>query len=196
MKRLLILLLCLTLLAGVTACGQKEEDNITTPTEEEVEQSDPAYALDAHINRFFSECITAYPQAIDPLTIRRGTDTREYLAVFEECNITVRNVSREITPDNGEDPYMVHQLRVTIEGGLTEESYDKMLSAFSKISQSIDLSCSAAIADTTVAHLEAQTNSLADYRYSSGLKIEYYTPIVKEHGVSCRIDLLAINYIA
>ena len=194
MKRLLTILLCLLMVIGLVACGNTEENTNTTPTVEEEEQGEVTYAVDPLINRFFNELIAAYPKAMDPFSIRRGDDTTEYMAVIGECNVTVRNVSYDVTPDTGEKPYTVQQLRLHIEGGLTEQSRDKMMKAFSQIVKTIDTGCSSSLINSAIQHMETQTETLMDYRFTNFVKVERYIPIVKEVGVPCRIDLLTINY--
>lgn len=204
MKRLLIALLCLLMVVGMAACGQEEQslDN-STPTVENEEKGELDYAVDPLINRFFNELIAAFPKAMDPFSIRRAagsanTDpaelTKEYTAVIGECKVTVRNASYDVTPDNGDKPYTVQQLRIFIEGGTTEKERDKMMKAFAQIVQTIDTGCSNSTIQQAVAHMEAQTASLTDYRFANYVKVERYIPIVKEYGVPCRIDLLTIHY--
>ena len=194
MKRLLTILLCLLMVIGLVACGNTEENTNTTPTVEEEEQGEVTYAVDPLINRFFNELIAAYPKAMDPFSIRRGDDTTEYMAVIGECNVTVRNVSYDVTPETGEKPYTVQQLRLHIEGGLTEQSRDKMMKAFSQIVKTIDTGCSTSLINSAIQHMETQTETLMDYRFTNFVKVERYIPIVKEVGVPCRIDLLTVNY--
>ena len=194
MKRLLTILLCLLMVIGLVACGNTEENTNTTPTVEEEEQGEVTYAVDPLINRFFNELIAAYPKAMDPFSIRRGDDTTEYMAVIGECNVTVRNVSYDVTPETGEKPYTVQQLRLHIEGGLTEQSRDKMMKAFSQIVKTIDTGCSSSLINSAIQHMETQTETLMDYRFTNFVKVERYIPIVKEVGVPCRIDLLTVNY--
>lgn len=204
MKRWLTIILCLLMVVGMAACGNEKEpiDN-STPTTGNEEQGHLDYAADPLINRFFNELIAAFPKAMDPFSIRRATGsantdpadlTKEYHAVIGECNVTVRNVSYNVTPDNGDKPYTVQQLRLFIEGGTTEKQRDKMMNAFSQIVKTIDTGCSDARLAEAVAHMEAQTQILTDYRFTNYVKVERYVPIVKEHGVPCRIDLLTINY--
>lgn len=204
MKRWLTILLCLLMVVGMAACGNEEEplDN-STPTTDNEEQGNLDYAADPLINRFFNELIAAFPKAMDPFSIRRATGsantdpadlTKEYHAVICECDVTVYNVSYTVTPDNGDKPYTVQQLRIIIEGGSTDKEQDKMMKAFSQIVQTIDTGCSDERLADAVAHMKAQTGILSDYRFTNYVKVERYVPIVKEHGVPCRIDLLTINY--
>ena len=195
MKRLLLILLCLLMVLSVTACGENEEEFVSSTTETQ-KNDNPVYAGNKLINRFFVEFTTAYPNAtLNTDTILRGKDTTEYTAVIDECRVTVRDASYDVKPDNGDAPYTVQQLRFMVEGGLTEQARDNRMSAFSKIARVIDSSCTKQTADEAVAHLEKQTKTVADYRFCPGLKVERYIPIVKEHNVPCRIDLVTINYL-
>ena len=197
MKRLLTILLCLLLALGAVACGQEEEVDTSSPTTADTEQEDDTvYALDPLIDRFFAELTAAYPKTMDPYSIHRGVDIKEYLAVVSECDVTVRNVSYDVTPDDGSDPYTVEQLRIIIEGGTTEKEQDKMMNAFAQIAKTIDTGCSDTLIASAVAHMEEQTGTLSDYRFTNFFKVERYIPIVEEHGVPCRIDLLTINYLS
>ena len=69
-----------------------------------------------------------------------------------------------------------------------------MMDAFSKIARILDPSYTTDMANATISYLTAQKNTVADYKASSNIKVERYIPIVKEHGVACRIDLLAYNF--
>lgn len=183
MKRIFALLLCVLLLFSLTACKKDKGDN-TDPQTETEETIPPTYAHDKLINRFFTEYIGLYGhKAMDTQTIRRGANTKEYLAIIGECTVTVRNVA---DTHNG--------LRIIIEGGTTEASLDKMMNAFSLITRSLDTGCSQATMENAVEHLKKQTSTVSDYRFCNYVKVEHYTPIIKEVGVAAKIELLAINY--
>ena len=194
MKRLLLLLLCLLMVLGMTACGKDDggNDRNTAPTDEE-DIFIASYAHDPLIDRFFVEFLEKFPSGtLDPLTIRRGKDTSEYIAVINTCRVTLRNVSTEVAV--GPNTTTMYLLRATIEGGTSVESRDLMMEAFSKITRTLDPKCTTDMVNATVSHLTAQSNTVANYNASSNVKIEAYIPIVEKHGVACRIDLVAYNY--
>lgn len=183
MKRIFALLLCVLLLFTVTAC-KKDKGSGNDPQIETGETLPPSYAHDKLINRFFTEYIGLYGnKALDTQSIRRGANTKEYVATIAECTVTLRNVA---DTHNG--------LRIIIEGGTTEASLDKMMNAFSLITRSIDTGCSQATMKTAVEYLKMQTSTVSEYRFCNYVKVEHYTPIVKEVGVAAKIELLALNY--
>lgn len=191
MKRFLLILLCLLMLLSATACGGDDVGGNTTTTTAEPVDVVGYYAHDPVIDRFFVDYLAKYSGSLDPTTIRRGTDTGEYLAVIGQCNVTVRNASTQV---EGEDTTM-YILRVIIEGGTTVEARDRMMSVFSRVSQVLDNSCSADTINSTIAYLEEQTETVQQYRYCNGVKVEQYVPLVESVGVACRIELMAHNYI-
>jgi hypothetical protein len=69
-----------------------------------------------------------------------------------------------------------------------------MLGVFAMIARLTDSTCTKETTDAAVAHLSAQKSTVADYSVSSNVKVERYVPIVKQHGVPCRIELLIHNY--
>lgn len=217
MKRVLLLLLCLVLVLSASACKKEEDKKETTPpaSSEPEEEIDPVYADNPHINRFFKDYIAMHgAYGLDRRSIRRAPGTadtpvedlhKEYLATINGMEVTVRD-SSEVVQDNGTE-YTIHQLHVTIEGGTTEASLERMLTAFNSISCVLDSSCSSKIEgeDKTVAdkveeYLMEQTEPVEAYRVSNYLEVIRFQPIFTnaEMAVStaCRIELVAYNYVA
>ena len=205
MKRVLALLLCLVMLLSITACKKKDGvgSYVPTTTTAAEEKVDPTYALDPIVNRFFVEFLDKYgTDVMNVQSIRRapGTEstptedlTKTYLCEINGLNVTVRNASYTATPE-GQEPYDVYLLRIAIEGGLTESSRDKMMQVFSLIARSVDTGCSDKLANDAIETMEAMTEG-GEVRVSSFVKVERYTPIVKEYGVPTKIEMLAVNYI-
>lgn len=200
MKRFLLILLCLLMVVGMTACGNETEDKEKTDTTEE--QGTVVYALDDVINRFFVEFIETYNgDYLDTRSIRRapGTDstksedlTKEYLATINGCNVTLRNATYTKENDKGE-MLTLYQLRVVIEGGTTIQSRDQMMTVFRTIAPIADPDCSAVTADRAVEQMEAMTAN-GSLTVSTFLKVESYTPIIEEYGVPTKIELVAYNF--
>ena len=206
MKRLLALLLCLAILLTFTACKKKkaDDDTNTTTTTTEEEEVTPTYALDPVINRFFVEYIAAYgTESFNPQSIRRGAGTadtkpedltKEYVAVINGLNITVKNASTEVALSSGEMG-MAYQLRIIIEGGTTAKSRDHLMTLFSQIARATDSSCTPAKADGAVAHLESLTESMQqDYFVSNYVRVKSYTPIIEEYRIPCKLDMTVLQY--
>ena len=204
MKRILALLLCLVMLLSITACKKKDGVGSYVPTTTTTgEKTDPAYALDPVINRFFVEFLGKYgTDVMNVQSIRRapGTEStpaedliKEYLCNINGLNVTVRNASYTATPE-GQEPYDVYLLRISIEGGHTVESRDRMMQVFSLIARSVDTGCSEKLANEAIATMEAMTEG-GEVRVSSFVKVERYTPIVKEYGVPTKIELVVMNYV-
>ena len=200
MKRFLLILLCLLMMVGMVACGEKETDK---PATEDEEKGPLVYAVDDVINRFFADFIETYNgQYLDTRSIRRapGTDstkpadlTKEYLATFNGLNVTLRNATYETENDKGEK-LTLYQLRIIIEGGTTKKSRDTLMNTFSLMASVADPDCTLKEIETAVDKMEKMT-STGSYRVSTYLQVERYTPIVEEVGVPCKIEMIALNYV-
>ena len=204
MKRFWIIALCALLTLGMTACGNKQTDNGTTKTTAaDEENKNPVYALDPVINRFFVEFVNKYEgKSMDTQSIRRGAGTadtkpedliKEYEAVINGHNVILRNATYEIENDKGETLTM-YQLRLIIQGGTTDKSLETMMTTFRLMAPIADPDCSANDVDKAIDAMKAMT-STGDYRVSDYLKVERYSPIVKDYGVPCKIEMVAYNYV-
>ena len=201
MKRFLLILLCLLMAVGMAACGDKENDKPATNDEEE--QGPVVWAADDVINRFLTDFLEEYNgQYLDTRSIRRSPGTadtkvedltKEYLATFDGLNVTLRNATYETENDKGEKLTM-YQLRIIIEGGATVKSRDAMLNTFSLMAAVADEDASATEIENAVEAMEKMT-STGEYRVSTYLKVERYTPIVEEVGVPCKIEMVVYNYV-
>ena len=201
MKRFLLILLCLLMVVGMAACGEKENDKPATNDEEE--QGPVVWAADDVINRFLTDFLDEYDgQYLDTRSIRRSPGTadtkvedltKEYLATFDGLNVTLRNATYETENDKGEKLTM-YQLRIIIEGGATVKSRDAMLNTFSLMAAVADEYASATEIENAVEAMEKMT-STGEYRVSTYLKVERYTPIVEEVGVPCKIEMVVYNYV-
>ena len=206
MKRFLAIMLCLVMLLTLAACKKKaaDDDTPTTTTTEAEDEVDPTYALDPVINRFFLEYIDAYgTESLNPQSIRRGEGTastkpedltKEYVAVINGLNITVKNASVPVALSSGETGTS-YQLRIIIEGGTTVKSRNSMLALLAQIARATDKSCTLTQAEEAVAKLEAMTDSMQqDFFVSNYVRVKSYTPIVEEYGVPCKVDMMVLNY--
>ena len=201
MKRFLLILLCLLMVVGMAACGEKENDKPATNDEEE--QGPVVWAADDVINRFLTDFLDEYDgQYLDTRSIRRSPGTadtkvedltKEYLATFDGLNVTLRNATYETENDKGEKLTM-YQLRIIIEGGATVKSRDAMLNTFSLMAAVADEYATATEIENAVEAMEKMT-STGEYRVSTYLKVERYTPIVEEVGVPCKIEMVVYNYV-
>ena len=201
MKRFLLILLCLLMVVGMAACGDKENDKPATNDEEE--QGPVVWAADDVINRFLTDFLEEYNgQYLDTRSIRRSPGTadtkvedltKEYLATFDGLNVTLRNATYETENDKGEK-LTIYQLRIIIEGGATVKSRDAMLNTFSLMAAVADEYATATEIENAVEAMEKMT-STGEYRVSTYLKVERYTPIVEEVGVPCKIEMVVYNYV-
>ena len=180
MKRVLLLILCVAMLLSVTACKKKDSVGSYVPTTTTTgEATDPSYALDPVINRFFVEFIDKYgKENLNVQSIRRAPGsastkpedlTKEYLANIDGLDVSVRNASRT-----------------------------KMLRIFSLIARVVDPGCTAAMADKAVAEIEKRTETIsADefFKVSDYVNVIHYSPLVESVGVSTRIDIQVMNYL-
>lgn len=200
MKRFLLVLLCLLMVIGMVACGEKEDNK---PTADEEEKGATVYAADDVINRFFTDFIETYNNLhLDLRSIRRGPGnantkpedlTKEYLANINGLNVTLRNATYEMENDKGEKLTM-YQLRIIIEGGTTQKSRDTLMDTFGLIAPIADPDCSVKEIETAVEKMEKMTSTGA-LRVCSFLQVEHYTPIVEDVGVPCKIEMIAQNYV-
>ena len=201
MKRFLLILLCLLMVVGMAACGDKEG---TKPiVDDEEEQGPVVWAADDVINRFFTDFLEEYnSQYLDTRSIRRspGTEgtkpedlTKEYLATFNGLNVTLRNATYETENDKGEMLTM-YQLRITIEGGTTTKSRDALMNTFALMAAVADEYATATEIENAVEAMEKMTET-GEYRVSTYLKVERYTPIVEAVGVPCKLEMVVYNYV-
>ena len=200
MKRFLLILLCLLMMVGMVACGEKEDDK---PAVEDEEKGSPVYAADAVINRFFVDFIETYNGLhLDTRSIRRAPGnadtkpedlTKEYLVSINGLNVTLRNATHQVENDKGEK-FTLHQLRIIIEGGTTQKSRDTLMDAFSLIAPIADPDCTLIRTETAVEQMEKMTTT-GSLMVSPYLKVERYTPIVEDVGVPCKIEMIALNYV-
>ena len=200
MKRFLLVLLCLLMVIGMVACGEKEDNK---PTADEEEKGTTVYAADDVINRFFTDFIEAYNSLhLDLRSIRRGPGnantkpedlTKEYLATINGLNVTLRNATHQVENDKGEK-FTLHQLRIIIEGGTTQKSRDTLMDTFSLIAPIADPDCTLIRTETAVEQMEKMTKT-GSLMVSPYLKVERYTPIVEDVGVPCKIEMIALNYV-
>lgn len=198
MKRTLIVLLCAALLLSTAACKKKQTEE-QTPATTNSQVAKPVYAIDPIINRFFTEYINKYgKETLDPQSIRRGPGTastkpedltKEYIATINGLTVTVRNASYKVEGTD-ETAYL---LRVVIEGGTTIKSRDYMMEIFAQIARTVDPGCTTEMTDTAIEEMEKMTET-GDYRVSSYVKVERYTPINEAVGVPTKIEMLAMNY--
>lgn len=200
MKRFLLILLCLLMMVGMVACGEKEDDK---PAVEDEETGSPVYAADAVINRFFVDFIETYNGLhLDTRSIRRAPGnadtkpedlTKEYLVSINGLNVTLRNATYEMENDKGEK-LTLYQLRIIIEGGTTQKSRDTLMDTFSLMAPIADPDCSVKEIETAVEKMEKMT-STGTLRVCTFLQVERYTPIVEDVGVPCKIEMVAQNYV-
>ena len=201
MKRFLLILLCLLMVVGMAACGDKEGAKPIVDDEEE--QGPVVWAADDVINRFFTDFLEEYnSQYLDTRSIRRspGTEgtkpedlTKEYLATFNGLNVTLRNATYETKNDKGEMLTM-YQLRITIEGGTTTKSRDALMNTFALMAAVADEYATATEIENAVEAMEKMTET-GERRVSTYLKVERYTPIVEAVGVPCKLEMVVYNYV-
>lgn len=203
MKRLLALLLCLVMLMSLTACKKNKDYGQYTPTTTTGEPQDPSYAIDPLINRFFTDFVVKYGvESLDVQSIRRAPGTadtpaedltKEYIATINGLTVTLRNASYTVNAE-GQEPYETCLLRITIEGGSTVKSRDRMMQIFAMAARIVDPGCTTDMTDKAIAEMEKMTET-GSYRVSNYVKVERYTPIVEEYGVPTKIEMLAMNYV-
>lgn len=187
MKKLLLILLCGTLLLSITAC--KKPGNVNPlPDDSSVtdESMDMDLVPDPLINRFITEYNAQSKMTLHSYV--RGETTNEYKGIANECDITITSKEDDVNPE----------LRVSIMGGTTEESWEKMMAVFVDVAQVVDEYVSKTTLQEAVDYLTAQTAPLSNYRFCGYMMVETYMPIV-DNGtgiVPCRIDLVGYQYFA
>lgn len=208
MKRFLLILLCVAMLMSVTACKKNSGVGSYVPTTTATgEPGDPTYALDPVINRFFVDFLKKYGNDIlDVQSIRRGPGTastkpedliKEYIATIDGLTVTLRNASYKMEPE-GQEAYDVYLLRVSIEGGTTTKSRDKMMNVFSLIARAVDPGCTSEMADKVIDDLKKKTDTISAtdyYKVSNDITLLHYSPLNENVGVATRIEFQAMNYV-
>ena len=174
MKRVLALLLCVAMVLSISACKKKKEEKKETPTTAATttttEAYDKLYSYNEIINRFFEEYLVANND-IDVTTIRRDPNQNDhtiYLVVIDECDVTITDVSKK-TFSSG----MQYALQIQIEGGTTEKSRDRMLSAFASIAMTVDTSYTKTHAENTVETLKNTKEHTGMQRISAYVHVDY-----------------------
>ena len=183
MKKLLLLLLCVSLLLGAVGCGKtpaatNPDDQLDSSLSDA--SSGNKYVVDDAINRF----IVAFNQ-----------QTRYTLAGLTQkgdlsCTATIDLCQLTITSTK-------YGLHFSLTGGDEEAQRDRMLDVFWSLAQVADDSCSDQQAKKAVDYLKAATETITSHKVSQYVTVNSYVPIIRTNGVTvpCRMDFTASNYI-
>ena len=192
MKRVLALLLCLVLVIGMTACGEKEKKKTAKPTTTATPTTTAQVKTYAHneiINRFLVSFMELHKgKYIDTASLHRGKDLSEYIVTINECQVTIMDVSKK-NYSSGER----YALQFEIVGGTDDKAADRLLEAFAAVTLAMDRDCTTASTDNAVEMLKKLTKPMSSRtRISDRVYIAYYTPVVTDPVLQpCRISLFA-----
>lgn len=193
MKRVLALLLCLVLVIGMTACGEKEKKKTAKPSTTATPTTTAQVKTYAHneiINRFLVSFMELHKgKYVDTASLHRGKDLSEYIVTVNGCEVTIMDVSAKEYP-SGER----YALQFEIIGGTDAKAVDLLLEAFAAVTLAADRDCTTASTDNATEMLKKMTKPLSSRtRISDRVYVAYYTPVVDNEYTTqpCRISLLA-----
>lgn len=202
MKRVLALLLCVLLVFSMTACKKEKKEktgekdpSITSTTAtiatEPTEEVTRVYALNEVINRFFVRFLEVSPaNKMDVDTIKRGkTDINEYTAVINDCAVTIKDVSKKQFASGKR-----YALQITIMGGKSEVTVERMLDAFALISVAADPGLTKESAEAAAERLAEQKKITEPCAISERVFLQGYTADIANDV--CHMDLFIIDPLA
>ena len=182
MKKLLLLLLCVCLLAGAVGCGKSPAAN------------NPEDALDPDISNTGGASQKVLDPLINEFILAFEKQTRYTLAGLTQtgdlsCTATIDLCQVTITSTK-------YGLHFSLTGGKEDAQRDRMLDVFWSVLQAADDSCSDQQAENAVNYLRASTETITSYKVSQYVTVNSYVPIIKTNGVTvdCRMDFTASNY--
>lgn len=180
MKKLLSLLLCGLLILSMTACAEKPDD-----TNNQNQSSDDDYFIsfvdNATVNKFIMDFNDYGTMQI--LGTTAGAEPGQYILSINDCEVTARSLE--------------HGLYLSIRGGNNDVAKKRVVNLFRYIARVADSSCSVTQLDNAVKEMEAQGNTIRDYRVSNYVKLLAYTPLSTEASVkvNCQVEMLLMNYL-
>lgn len=182
MKKIVLLLLCVTLLLAMTACGQKK-----TPSGEIIENSMGTIrpTVNAAVSKFIEDFNASSPNPIHSYT--RTEELNVYSGIISEKTVIITDDT-----DDEENP----MLRLSILGGTTAEDLETILSIFCEAVKATDPSASTEQINSAANYLQEQTSPVYNHRVSGYVFVETYMPIqeIGSTKVDCRIDMVANQY--
>ena len=177
MKKWIALCLCVMMLVGMTACN----NNLVNPYDESDESLPTQYVQDEALNRFI---VDFNQQGRYKMAGMVQEADGSVSAEIDVC--TVHLISTK---------YGVH---ISLMGGDTIASRDRMLDIFSTITKAADSSCSESQLAVVVDKYKKQTESSSpELRVSNYMKVLTFVPVINEGTVKvdCRMELLAMKYL-
>lgn len=204
MKRVLALLLCALLVLSLSACKKAAEDKnkkkdavvttttaATPTTTESTEAVARTYAHNEVINRFFVRFMEVHNgKKLDPDTINRGKeDINEYTAVINDCTVTVKDVSKKQFASGKK-----YALQITIVGGKSDVTVERMLDAFALIGVAADPGLSLESAEAAAQHLATLDRLVEPCVISERVFLQSYTADVANDA--CHMDLFVMDPLA
>lgn len=191
MKKKILLILLIIIVISLTSCSFSTsndasivEDNntVTNSTNSSLKDKseETLYASDEVINRFISSFNNSAQTKM--INIRQGNIRTKYLASANDCYIEMINSS------NG--------FYISINGGTTEETKQKMFSVVVEMIKVLEPSLSDEKIDSIINQISNEKYMVKNQNISQNIIIETYVPIVElSYGKSnCRVDLVVYNY--
>ena len=176
MRKWIAFCLCLVMLVAMTAC-KDSGDNHNDESDESVATR---YVLDDALNSFITDF---------------NTQTRYTLAgMVQESD---GSVSAEIDMCTIHMKSTKYGVYISLMGGDTVESRDRMLDIFSTITLAVDKSCPQSQLAVVVDKYKKQTESSSnEFRVSNYMKVLTFVPVINEGTVKvdCRMELLVLKY--
>lgn len=177
MKRILALCVCVLMLVGLTACN----NNLINPYDGSEDSTPTRYVMDEALNSFITDFNKQNRYTMAGMVQEADGSVS---AEIDVC--TVHLISTK---------YGVH---ISLMGGDTEASRDRMLDIFATITKAADGSCTDAQLTAVTDRYKQQTESSSgEYRVSNYVKVLAFVPVINEGTVKvdCRMELLAMKYL-
>ncbi len=192
MKKTILLILSIIIVILLTSCSfstsnndasiVEDNDTVTNSTNSSLKDKseETIYASDEVINRFISDFNNNSQTKMT--NIRQGNIRTKYLASANDCYVEMINSS------NG--------LYISVNGGTTEESKQKMFSVVIEMVRILEPSLSNEEIDGIITKISNEKYMVKNQNISQNVVIETYVPIVElSYGKSdCRVDLVVYNY--
>lgn len=179
MKKLLLVLLCLSLLMGAVGCGKTPAAN--NPLDPDISETSgpPQYVVDPLINSFILAFNEQTRYTLAGLTQNGNLSCT---ATIDQCELTLTSTK--------------YGLHFSLTGGREEAQRDRMLDVFWSLAQAADPTCDDQQAENAVNYCKAAADTVTNRKVSQYVTINTYVPIIRANGVTVdsRMDFTASNY--
>lgn len=155
MKKVLLILLALTLLLGITACDKDKTEEYSSLY---------GYSTDPLVDRFADDYAKGGAIAMEEV---------KAIAGGKNITATLDGVALTVYADGD-------NLHFILESGLTVATRDRMLVVFDSLVAVADADCTQTNRADTIAHLKEQKKLIMNYKVGGNTVVETYAPAMGE----------------